>query len=352
MKADNQSNPGDKRLVWQLILATLLVAFPVIMIVVNGSKAIQGILWDQGIAADYPAAGSGQVPTTANAGFSEGSHPFFGIYDPEKQFRNDTLIDAEHIYFSWLEFNDSLLVEKLMEIGSRGRTPIITIEPWTKNDPDQLMSGIIAGHYDNEINRIGRCLNRLKSPMRISWGHEMDQDLTRRYSWSGVNPKEFISAYRYFVDKMKMAVDQEIQWIWAPVGKRDCERYWPGNEYVDAVGVPVYSFPAWDRKTYGFIRSFPVCFNEKYSIIAQFRKPVIIMEMGVTGSEDFCSFWMHDAFMNFPKYPLEGIVFFYSADTPGAWGADVPTPDWRSSRSTILSLIEWSRQDAPVQRHN
>ena len=70
--------------------------------------------------------------------------------------------------------------------------------------------------------------------------------------------------------------------------------------------------------------------------------------MGVEGDEDFRAFWLHDAFMKFPGYRIAGILFFNSADTPGAWGSDLPTPDWRGNQPAISALVGWVKQQAGI----
>ena len=141
---------------------------------------------------------------------------------------------------------------------------------------------------------------------------------------------------------METSSNSEISWVWAPVVKEDCQKYWPGDGYVDAIGMPLYSFPSFDQDYFGYIRNFTTVIDEKYTLISQFGKPIIIVEFGVTGSSDFQSFWLNDAFHNFIHYPkLKGIVFFYSVDTPGAWGEKLPTPDWRIHPELITGLISW-----------
>ncbi|MGE3776595.1 MAG: glycoside hydrolase family 26 protein, partial [Pirellulaceae bacterium] len=199
---------------------------------------------------------------------------------------------------------------------------MLTIEPWPKADIQQpLLQAITAGQYDDNLASLAQSLQALQGPVYLSWGHEMDQDLTRRYPWSAASPADFIAAYRYVVDWLRQRVQTEIRWIWTAVLKEGSARYWPGDAYADFVGMPVYSFPEFDHATYGYIRHFRQTYEDKRKIATQFGKPLCITELGVHGSAEFASFWLHQAFLALDDYPeLAMVIFFYSRDSAGAWG--------------------------------
>jgi endoglucanase len=62
----------------------------------------------------------------------------------------------------------------------------------------------------------------------------------------------------------------------------------------------------------------------------------------VSGSEDFESFWMHQAFVSLPKCTdLKAVVFHHAKDAERVWGNDVSTPDWRVHPDLIRGLVAW-----------
>lgn len=164
----------------------------------------------------------------------------------------------------------------------------------------------------------------------------MDHDLTERYPWSHKDPAEFIAAYKHFVSQCRLAAPG-VQYIWSSVGNKDLAQYWPGPETVDMVGVPVYSFPEFDKKAYGFDRTFAQAFGEKYDRVKGYNKPVVIVELGVTGEAEYQQYWLDQASTTYASYPLlKTVVLFNSTDTPGAWGAEYATPDWRLRPGVVL----------------
>ena len=325
----------DSRFLLQMTTLGLLVVLPVTMIVVNGSNALQAIL--------MPASGQEKLATADALEGVPATSLRFGAYDPNGVFDGEKAFKLRHMYISWIAFDPEELRESLESLTQQGFEPLLTVEPWPTPEVDrQLLPAILKGDYDRMIDDVTATLRGLDGPIYISWGHEMDQDLTERYPWSGRDPEQFVKAYRYVVDRIRQQVDTELRWVWAGVLKKGSLRYWPGEQYADLVGMPIYSFPSWDKKTYGFIRDFRTTFEEKRKIVQGLNKPLMITEFGVSGSVDFEGFWLHQAFLSLDDYrDLVAIVFFYAKDTEGAWGSDVPTPDWRMHPDSIRSLVEW-----------
>lgn len=345
----------DRRLASQLVLLGFLTVLPVVMITFNGRKAVRAILAPVSTSADGPAAAL-EVPTGLNDPLTVVDKPsttadrpaataplHFGVYDPDGVFATDKALKLRHIYISWAAFDPAALAEELRALEAQDFEILLTVEPWPAADASSpLLTGILNGEYDRILDELAGVLRRLDGPVYISWGHEMDQDLAVRYPWSNADPAQFVAAYRHVVDRLRERVDTPLVWIWAGVLKEGSLRYWPGEEYVDLIGMPVYSFPVWDQQTYGFIRDFRTTFEGKCKIVAELDKPLIITELGVSGSTDFGSFWLHQAFLALEDYPqLVGVIFFYGKDHAGVWGTGVETPDWRVHPATIRGLVDW-----------
>lgn len=313
------------------------LALPVVMIVLNATGALKGITWRQqeGVVDTIKPAGHDTTKVT------------FGIYDPRGELRQSDLFALEHIYISWTHWDSASVLSALQAIVDRNRWPLITVEPWSDSSRSEetLLKDIAQGGYDSQLSRIVRLLRALNRPVFLSWGHEMDQDLTPRYPWSNGDSADFISTWRYVHDFIESRVKTQIQWVWNPVVKKASLGYWPGDEYVDVVGMPVYSFPSWDFSYHGRIRTFEETLGEKYRLMSKPGKPIMIAEFGVAGSDDFRRYWMQEAFESFDLYPLvQWIVFHNETDEPGAWGADVPTPDWHLDPKFIEGFVSWYLQ--------
>jgi beta-mannanase len=149
-----------------------------------------------------------------------------------------------------------------------------------------------------------------------------------RYPWATNNPALYQEAYRRFVTVSRLFASN-ICYVWSPVGDKGSDRHWPGEAYVDYVGLSVFEFPAYDQAYYHqATRTFHDQMSEKYARVAKFQKPIIICECGVTGSKDYQISWLSGALRDIGNYPLlKALIYFNAKDTPGAWGKDFGAPN-------------------------
>lgn len=340
---DQQQTTKNRRLGFQLASIALLTLLPLFMIVRNGMDAMTIVSPPpndvQQAANSRIASLTRSVPTPA----TRTSQLRFGIHDPGKVFVKDGCFKIRHVYISWVNFDSEHLTDTLRELETQGYEPLLTIEPWQRDGSNApLLPSIANGDYDDVIDRVAQSLRVLEKPAILAWGHEMDQDLTVRYPWSGRPPQEYVRAYQYVVDRIRKQMRTKHKWVWTGVMKEGTNQYWPGDSYADFIGMPIYSFPAWDQTAYGYIRDFKATFGDKRRFVADLGKPIIITELGVNGSDDFERFWLHQAFIGLDSQPdIAAVVFFYAKDSEGVWGEKWDTPDWRVNPDLLRGLAEW-----------
>ena len=275
-----------------------------------------------------------------------GHTPSFGVYDPEVRCPQENKLTFEHLFVSWASYTSGELLRQLQVIQSNGRRPFVTIEPWPDRTitflPSALLGDVAAGKYDQRIQALAVEISAFRAPVPLSWGHEME-NVTGRYPWASHNAALYREAYRHFVATCRLSANN-IVFVWWPVGDKGLERYWPGQQYVDYVGLSVFEFPAFDRDFYHqTTRSFHDQMTEKYARVAKYQKPVVISECGVTGSKEYQLSWLSGALRDLGNYPLlETLIYFDAKDTPGAWGMEYAPPDWRISGCGLLEVIEAS----------
>lgn len=307
------------------LLLMIVFSLSFLAVYYRGAQAWQGITWGaKGICQIYTqwqaCQQNIQIERTVN----------LGIYDFNGNFSDSPHMAIEHLYISWNNIQQvNRLSDQLNSINQNNRWPLITIEPWASENQNrkELLTNITAGKYDPQINQVCQIFSDYNQPVLIRWGHEME-NVTGRYPWAVEDAESYIFAYRYFVDSCKNINNQSF-YVWSPVGNKELDKYWPGKEYVDYVGVSVYAFPEWDQNNYGRLRDFSENFNEKYARVLKFNKPIIIAELGVTGDESLQQQWLENAFNSFADFPkLKTVVYFNAIDSPEAWGENYPVPDW------------------------
>ena len=130
-----------------------------------------------------------------------------GAYDPHGDFSSDPNVKFEHLFLPWEDVDLSSLAKADDYALQRGRSLIITVEPWSwsvdwRVSPETLVQGILAGKYDVNMAAICTAAADLKSPVIIRWAQEMDET-DGQFSWAKWSPSEYIKAYERMVTECR-----------------------------------------------------------------------------------------------------------------------------------------------------
>ncbi|OON74207.1 glycoside hydrolase family 26 protein [Streptomyces tsukubensis] len=196
-------------------------------------------------------------------------------------------------YSAWGDSYETTLAQNAWDYGA---LPFIAWEPFKRS-----LAGIAAGKDDAYIASYARSVKTLNQPVAISFAHEMNGFW---YSWGTkkATPKEFVRAFRHVHDVFEKVGATQVIWVWSPnvinpMPKVRLEPYWPGDSYVDWVGVVGYyartgpsTFPTLYGPTMDQIRAF----TKKPFIVAETaaeagdRKPADIKDLfqGVEKRDD------------------------------------------------------------------
>ena len=256
----------------------------------------------------------------------------FGAYDPGGDFADDPQPVIEHVFLPWQDVYLPSLQDADAYALARKRALLVTLEPWTwtvseRNTGAALRAGIAAGSYDSNIDGICKTLNTLQSPVTLRWAHEME-DKSGQFIWSNWDPKDYVAAFRHVITKCR-AVAPNINVMWSPLGDEGMEAYYPGDEFVDLVGISVFGLQAFDKLKFGRNRSFVEVFQPKYERASRFGKPVVVAELAYSGDADYVASWENEVRKARPEYPsLVGVVYFNQKEVY-PWPDNLGLPDWR-----------------------
>lgn len=164
------------------------------------------------------------------------------------------------LYTSWNPDQHFILFHhQLPNIWNNGNVPLITWEPSNPShaeSPDDIEALIAAGEYDAYITEWATDLkvflaggdgvfgNDDDRRAYLSLGHEMNGVW---YPWSGA-PAQYIAMWQRVHDRFAvLGIDEHhLQWIWTvnnvDIGAFTAEEYYPGNDYVDWVGINGYNW--------------------------------------------------------------------------------------------------------------
>ena len=275
--------------------------------------------------------------TAAGLAAPPGDLPF-GVYDPYGAFSDDPDVSIEHLFLPWQDVFLPSLTEADAYASERGRSVLVTIEPWTwtrdeRNRPEVLIAGIQSGAFDANMATICGILGGFQSPVTIRWAHEME-DLSGQFIWAGWEPDTYIAAFRRMVDVCR-AEAPDIDFMWSPLGLDRFEDYYPGDDYVDVVGLSVFGLQPWEQQVLGEERSFREILEPRYERALRFGKPIVVAELGFVGDTAYVDRWNGDV-----RQDIEGLtelvaVIYFNQTEVYPWPDGFGLPDWRFGFNVI-----------------
>jgi beta-mannanase len=255
-----------------------------------------------------------------------------GAYDPNGDFSNDPNPKIEHLFLPWEDVDLSTLSAADEYARKRGRSLLITVEPWSwardwRVTPDDLLSGILAGHYDSNMAAICSAAAKLDRPVTIRWAQEMDEK-NGQFTWAYWKPDSYVKAYRHAVEICRQTLPA-AKYMWSPMGKEGLEAYYPGDQFVDVIGLSVFGYQPFDQRKLGRDSTFVEATKPGYDRVKRFRKPIVIAELGYQGTEAYVHAWAEEANKPHAEFPdLTAVVYFNDREVY-PWPDGLGRPDWR-----------------------
>jgi cellulose synthase (UDP-forming) len=262
-----------------------------------------------------------------------------GAYDPERRLPAD-MLDLEHWY---VRQDDPADLSIVLKHAQNRRTPMVTIEPYlSPGDSAPVLDRIQQGQLDNQIRMMARTVAaNAPQVVLVRWGHEME--LSGLYPWSANDPELYRLAYRRVVEIFRAEGASNAEFVWSPAGSPGADAYYPGDDVVDYVGVTVLSDAGWDTASGEPARSFTDLFGPRYAMVAGHAKPVIVAELGVSGTSEHQAEWLTQARQSYAVFPLlRGLVYFNAAN-PWPGTANI-TPNWQVNADVLGSALALSGQ--------
>ncbi|MBM7047171.1 MULTISPECIES: glycoside hydrolase family 26 protein [Rhizobium] len=255
-----------------------------------------------------------------------------GAYDPNGDFTNDPNPKIEHLFLPWEDVDLSTLSTANDYARKRGRSLLITVEPWSwardwRVAPDDLLNGILAGRYDANMAAICSTAAKLDRPVTIRWAQEMDEK-NGQFTWAYWKPDGYIKAYRHAITVCRQYLPS-AKYMWSPMGKEGLAAYYPGNQYVDVIGLSVFGYQPFDQRKLGRDLTFVEATKPGYDRVKAFKKPIVIAELGYQGNEAYVHAWAEEAAKPHAEFPdLTAVVYFNDREVY-PWPDGLGRPDWR-----------------------
>lgn len=304
---------GFRKLGLSLLLLSVLVTW-----YATGTRT------EPSLAGDTPAYRQGAFYTGI---YSPGETD--GLTSPARikdyQQRYNARFDIISLYIPWGDAPGCYPQDSLLQgIYSSGAMPMITWEPWaalfnrtTANEElageQRIFSYIRSGFFDDYLHQFANRIKALERPVFIRFAHEADNPA---YPWSttGNNtPDAFKAAWKYVWHFFAQEGVNNVIWVWNPWRPGAAADYFPGETYVDWIGVTCLNYGRHsENETFYSFRELYTPFHQQ----PVFRSglPVMIAEMGSLAAEGRQTQWLDEAFRsvsgNFPE--IRAVVLFDS----------------------------------------
>lgn len=215
-------------------------------------------------------------------------------------------------YFFYMGYRSRLPEDWIAKLRDEGKMVHIALEP---------NLGLDTVRDDEYLQRLATDLRASGARIFLRFASEMNGP------WVGYggNPAEYREKFRLVASKMH-ALAPNVAMVWCPYAlpKQNIKNYYPGDEYVDWVGVNLYSVTYFnqDRRTPGRWTHPGDLLESVYTTYAA-RKPIMIGEYGATHHSnlesksvaDFAMGCVGALYSSLPRvYPRVKAVFYFNGN--------------------------------------
>ncbi|MFC1652031.1 glycoside hydrolase family 26 protein [Patescibacteria group bacterium] len=263
-------------------------------------------------------------------GIYHSAFPFFGNTEDKvtaKKITNFERLANKEIAWAFFSnhWNDELIFPEanVQTIHNARKIPFIRLQPWNANkwwDGDHTnyysMQKIINGNFDDQLIAWADAAKTTEIPLMVEFGCEVNGDW---FPWCGKHngggtktnygdptypdgPERYRDAYRHVIDLFETRNVNNITWAfhvnnwrypWTNWNK--AAKYYPGDNYIDWIGMSVYGAQYEDDEWEDPINAMEEPYEELCTLSPD--KPIAIFEMGVDENPNYNkAAWIRKAF--------------------------------------------------------
>lgn len=235
-------------------------------------------------------------------------------------------------------------------ITNHGAIPLVTLEFWNASVSTSVMTGgsykqIANGSMDAYLIKYATNAKNFGKPVWLRPFHEMNGNW---YPWAGTaagnTPADFIAAWRHVRTIFKNAGATNVKFVWSPnadsvpnTTANAIGKYWPGESYVDSIGIDGYNFGT----TTSTWRSFSSVMGPAYKAVTALSatKPIFIAETGCGTTGGDKAAWISNMFKVIPTtYPRIIGVTWFNANKERDWRIESSTASLNAFKTGIVSF--------------
>lgn len=283
----------------------------------------------------------------------------WGIFEPDTAGFDYTMLNHYENYYdyqfpiilNYSEFENTYkhpnLKERLEMAYKNNKTLELTLQTsWQENG--NMVYDILDGQYDEFLTDYAKVVADFGHPVLFRLGNEMNGDWCPYSSYNTSKDttiyKEF---YKYVYSFFEEEDAQNVIWIWNP----NCESfpnfnwnnemmYYPGDEYVDIVGMTAYNTGTYYSQTGEEWSEFEELYEDLYyEYCAKFEQPLMITEFASAKEGGDKNQWVINMFNTINKYDrIKVAVWWDGCD----WDADgnIARSYFMDESPTLLNIFK------------
>ena len=215
--------------------------------------------------------------------------------------------------------------------------------------PGYYLDQIVDGQYDANIFALATSCKNFGKPIFIRFGYEFD-------GWHNAYPPDkYITAYKYFVDRMRYLGVTNVAYVWhswgvgayygnddypeyypaLPAGQEVTQELWyPGDDYVDWVALSVFGI-SWGDLSTNQVVQWLISFAEDHEKPVMLAETAAIKTSGVSDPNWVIenTIWFDNVFNLINNNDVVKTFTYINVD----WEADNPSSTWGDTRIQAAS---------------
>jgi hypothetical protein len=231
---------------------------------------------------------------------------------------------------------------EISNLEARHETPLVTWQFFKSgwSGPPMGLQEIAEGRYDSSFTEAAELAKELPFEVMIRPGHEMNGNW---YPWAG-EPQAFVAAWRHIVDLFRQEGVDNVKWIWSPEvnhGNFPFDQYYPGDQYVDYVGLDGYNWGT-NKGRGTHWETLSEVFGPSYRDITFLSsRPVILSEVGSGEEGGNKAQWIREGLLHTVpvEFPRVAAVIWFDYDKEEDWRVNSSPASLSAFREVVASPL-------------
>ena len=222
---------------------------------------------------------------------------------------------------------------------SENRVVELTLQPKKYHQQGNELFRVLDGYYDEFLHAYAKDVADFSHPVLFRFGNEMNGDWCEYSGYRmSLDTELYREMYRYIYNIFEEHNTRNVIWVWNPNGKsfpdfnwNSEEMYYPGNEYVDVLGLTLYNTGNfYDGEEW---TEFSKLYTPLYKkAMKQYDMPFMITEFSCARKGGNKEKWTEQMLSEIEKFPNIKFAVWWN-------GADF-TPDAALARSYYINDSE------------